>query len=116
MGLSVVAGRVFPDNPSARGCRVAVVNQEAADLYFAGDAVGAAIIDDLGQRTEIIGVVHSPQVGTFQRRSEPTVYFPMAEDCLPTMTLTIGARVADGPMLVKVQQTIKSVPGRGPGP
>lgn len=116
MGFTVVAGRIFPADPIARGCRVAVVNQEAADLYFAANAVGSAIIDDLGQRTEIIGVVHSVQLGSFQRRAEPTVYFPMAQDCLPSMTLAIGTPVADSAMLAKVHQTLESVPGRGPAP
>lgn len=100
MGSSLVAGRIFSENPE---CRVAVVNQEAADLYFGGTAVGAAIIDDLGQRTEIIGVVRSAQLAVFERRVEPTVYFPMAQDCLPVMTLIVGARarVVDGTMLAK---------------
>jgi ABC-type lipoprotein release transport system permease subunit len=116
MGFSVVAGQLFPGHPGSRACRVAVVNQEAADLYFGRDAVGAAIIDDLGQRTQIIGVVHSRQVGIFQRQVEPTVYFPMAQDCLPTMTLIIAARVAGGPMLAKVQHALELVPGGGAAP
>jgi hypothetical protein len=37
--------------------------------------MGAAIIDDLGQRTEIIGVVHSAQLGIIERRLEPTSIF-----------------------------------------
>jgi len=116
MGFALVAGRIFPDSPSARGCRVAVVNQEAADLYFGGNAVGAAIIDDVGERTEIIGVVHTAQLGIFERRAEPTVYFPMVQDCLRTMTLIIGARVASGPLLAEVHHTLQLVPGRGPAP
>lgn len=116
MGLSLIAGRLFPESPGDGGCRVAVVNQEAADLYFAGNAVGAALIDDTGRRTGIIGVVHAAPLGIFERRSEPTVYFPMAQDCLPAMTLILGARVADAPMLAEVRQTLESVPGRGPAP
>ena len=46
MGLSLIAGKVFPDDPRAGGCRVGVINQEAADLYFGGNAVGAAVIDN----------------------------------------------------------------------
>jgi ABC-type lipoprotein release transport system permease subunit len=116
MGFSLVGGQTFPDNPSSRGCRVAVVNQEAADQYFGGHAVGAAIIDDMGQRTNIIGVVHSAQLGVFQRRAEPTVYFPMVQDCLYAMKVIIGARVASGPMLAEVRHTLQIVPGAGPAP
>jgi len=116
MGFSLVAGQTFPDNPGARGCRVAVVNQEAADLYFGGHAVGAALIDDMGLRTEVIGVVYSAQLGVFERRAEPTVYFPMMQDCLYAMKAIIGARVASGPMLAEVRHTLQLVPGAGPAP
>ena len=114
MGFSLVAGQTFSDNP--RGCRVAVVNQEAADLYFGGHAVGAAIIDDMRQRTGIIGVVHSAQLNVFERRTEPTIYFPMAQDCLYAMKVIVGARVASGPMLDDVRHTLHSVPGGGSAP
>ena len=116
MGFALVAGQTFPDNQSGRGCRVAVVNQEAADLYFGGHAVGAGIIDDMGQRTGIIGVVHSSQLGVFERRAEPTVYFPMVQDCLYAMKVIIGAPVASGPMLAEVRHTLELVPGAGPAP
>jgi hypothetical protein len=55
-------------------CRVSVINQEAADLYFGGKAVGAAVIDDRGRRTSVIGVAHSAPLGTFERRVEPAIY------------------------------------------
>jgi hypothetical protein len=116
MGFSLLAGQIFSGDPSARGCRVAVVNREAADLYFGGNAVGAAIIDDVGQRTGIIGVVHAAQLGTFERRAEPTIYFPMAQDCLYAMRLIVGARSASAPMLAALQHTLESVPGKGPAP
>jgi hypothetical protein len=116
MGYTLLSGQSFSDNLSVRGCREAVLNQEAADLYFGGNAVGAFLIDDLGQRTQIIGVVHSVQLGLFERRSEPTVYFPMVQDCASVMTLILGVRSADAPMLVAVEQSLEQVPGRGPLP
>ncbi len=116
MGFSLLAGQIFSGDPSAARCRVAVVNQEAADLYFGGNAVGAAIIGDLGQRTGIIGVVHGAQLGTFERRTEPTIYFPMEQDCLYAMRLIVGARSASGTMLAALQETLEAVPGKGPAP
>ena len=116
MGWPVVAGRIFPSDPKPRGCRVGVVNQEAADLYFNGNAVGASVIDEVGRRTEIIGVVHSTPLGTFQRRVEPAIYFPMMQDFLPYMTLILGSQKVDGPLLEELHSKIESVPGRGPAP
>src|SRR5260370_16834378 len=86
MGLSLVAGQGF-DQAKPGGCRIGVINQEAANLYFGGQAVGAAVIDDQGRRTGIVGVVHSRTLGTFQRRAEPAIYFSMAQDALFRMTL-----------------------------
>jgi len=116
MGWPLVAGQLFPDDPKPHGCRMGVVNQEAADLYFNGNAVGRTVIDGAGRRTEIIGVVHSAPLGTFERRVEPTIYFPMAQDFLPYMTLILSAREVDEPLLAELRGTIEPVPGRGPAP
>ena len=115
MGWPLVAGSIFPDDPNP-GCRVGVVNQEAADLYFHGNAVGATVIDDGGRRTEIIGVVHSAPLGTFEPRVDPAIYFPMAQDFLPYMTLILSAREVDGSLLEILSGRIDPVPGRGPAP
>ena len=114
-GLMLTSGSVFADDPVARGCRVAVINQEAAELYFAGNAIGGAVIDAAGQRTEIVGVVHAARLGTSQRRVEPTIYFPMWQDFRPRMTLILGAREANDAMLASIERRLDLVPGgRGP--
>jgi putative ABC transport system permease protein len=115
MGLSPIAGQGF-DQPTRGGCRIAVINQEAADLYFGGQAVGAAVIDDRGRRTGIIGVVHSSPFGTFQRRAEPAIYFPMTQDALFRMTLIASAREVHDPLLTELRRRIESVPGSGGAP
>ncbi len=116
MGLSPIAGQEFTDDRMPGECRVGVINREAADLYFGGKPVGAALIDDQGLRTSIVGVVQSRPLGTFQRRPEPAIYFPMSQDCLTRMTLIAGVREVKGPMLAELRQRIASVPGRGPAP
>jgi ABC-type antimicrobial peptide transport system permease subunit len=116
MGWPLTAGQLFPDDPNLHGCRVGVVNQEAADLYFNGNAVGRTVIDDSGRRAEIIGVVHSAPLGTFERRVEPAIYFPMARDFTPYMTLILGALEVSAPLLADLDRGITAVPGRGPSP
>ena len=85
MRFPLVDGRNFTDTADPR--RVAIVNEQAADLYFNGDAVGAAIIDRLGRRTGIIGVVGSAELRAAARAVPPTVYLPMEQDFLFRMTL-----------------------------
>jgi HAMP domain-containing protein len=113
-GSLLTAGTVNPDKTKRRGCRTAVINQEAADLYFGGSAVGAAVIENNGRRTEITGVVRSSLLGTFQRREEPVIYFPMVQDVLPRMTIVL--RTQNGELVDEVLRRFEAVDGRGPAP
>ena len=115
MGLLPIAGSVFPEAPAPRGCRAGVINQEAAELYFGGNAVGGAVIDGAGRRTEIIGVIHPALLRISQRRGEPAIYFPMAQDFLPRMTLILGARKANETLLASVRRRLDVVAGGVPG-
>ena len=81
------------------------INQEAAESYFGGNAVGGAVIDREGRRTQIIGVVRAAPLGALQRRAEPAIYFPMAQDYLPRMTLVLAAPAAS-------EETIDMMRGR----
>jgi hypothetical protein len=63
LDMRVMLGRTFSDGRMADGVRAAVINQEAADLYFNGIPLGAAVIDEGGVRTHIIGVVRSQVFG-----------------------------------------------------
>lgn len=111
VGMSVMAGGVFTASSASPGCRVGVVNREAADLYFAGDAVGGAVIDGSGNRTEIVGVVHSSVLRTSQRRDEPAIYFPLGQDYRPLMTLFLSAPDAPAALVADVRRQLDTVPG-----
>jgi ABC-type lipoprotein release transport system permease subunit len=117
MGWPLIAGQAFRVDAPSAGCRPAVVNEAAAELYFGGNAVGSAVIDDAGRRAEIIGVVHSPPLGTFQPGMRPAIYFPkawMAWDHLPRMTLILGVREANDAVLAAVRDKAEAVTGRAP--
>ncbi|MGA2136552.1 MAG: FtsX-like permease family protein [Bryobacteraceae bacterium] len=114
-GTAVIAGERLYD-PLSGGCRIGVINREAADVYFGGKGVGAAVIDDLGRRTTIVGVVRSAPPAAFQRNVDPAIYFPMSQDASPTMTLIAGVREVTGPVLTDLRRRIESVPGGAAGP
>ena len=112
MGLSVIAGGTFTDrHPSS--CRIGLVNQDASERYFGGNAVGAAVIDTAGRRTEIVGVVHSVLLRASQRRAEPAIYLPMTQDFLPQMTLIVEAREANTAAVAAVRERLDAVDGGG---
>jgi ABC-type antimicrobial peptide transport system permease subunit len=116
MGLRLITGRLFTAHQTPGECRIGVVNQEAANIYFAGEPLGAAIIDDRGTRTTIVGVVQSRPLGAFQRSAEPAIYFPMSQDWRRSMTLIAGAENVKATALAELRGKIESVPGHGPAP
>lgn len=109
MGFGIAAGAAF-DGP-AEACRTGVINEEAAQLYFGGRAVGGAIIDSRGRRTRITGVIRPALLRAAQRRAHPSIYFPMAQDVVPRMTLILGAREAGDDLLRSVRQRLETIQG-----
>lgn len=92
-------------------CRTGIVNQEAADLYFDGDAVGGAVIDASGQRTTIVGVVQEVPIGAWQRDTPPTVYFRHSDEYSPHATLVVAAAGAMREILEEARRQMTAVSG-----
>jgi putative ABC transport system permease protein len=117
LGLSLTDGQWFPQHEIAGAgeCRhFGIINQEAADLYFGGSALGAALIDTIGIRTEIIGVVRSQPVGTFEQHAEPTIYVPIWQEHPSRMTLLIRSSMWNQQIMDQLRGRIGSVPGNDP--
>jgi hypothetical protein len=111
LGLKAIDGRIFAGEERAGGCRVGVVNKEAAEQFFGGKAVGGAVIDAAGQRTEIIGIVDTPQLRAAQRRIEPAIYFPMAQDFVPRMTVILNTTAAQDEAVASLHRRLNAVEG-----
>jgi predicted lysophospholipase L1 biosynthesis ABC-type transport system permease subunit len=92
-------------------CRVGLINQEAADLYFGGKPIGASVIDERGVRTSIVGVVMSKPFGMFQQHAEPTLYLPIWQDCPFRMTLILNTSGWSRRVMADLRRRIASVPG-----
>ena len=114
MGVSAVSGQLLPASRPPRRCRLGVVNKEAEDEYFGGNAVGHTVIDAAGRRTEIIGVVSSAALGRLERRAEPTVFFPMYQEFVTRMTLIVDAGSATDSTVATIHDAVAGVPGRAP--
>ncbi|MDQ3487603.1 MAG: ABC transporter permease [Acidobacteriota bacterium] len=109
MGFSKSAGQMLEAEPTPSSCRVGVLNREAADLYFGGRAVGGAVIELSGRRTQIIGVVETETLRSTQKRTEPGIYTSISQDFTAQLTAIFGARRADDEVLASVQRVIESV-------
>ena len=118
LDMQRIAGQIFPEIPDLGRERVAVINQEAADLYFNGKPMGASVIDESGVRTEIAGVVRSQVFGTFEQHAEPAIYFPMRQrqDCPARMTLILQHAQWNNGIAADLRRRIEMVPGRAAVP
>ena len=116
LDMPLIAGNWFLKDRNPGRETVAVINQEAADLYFNAKPIGAGVIDDHGLRAEIIGVVGSQAFGTFQERAEPSIYFLMWQKCPPRMTLILKHAKWDKERAAGLQQAIEGVPGGSSNP
>ena len=109
MGLPILEGQAFMESTGA--CRVAIVNKEAAEQYFPDGAVGGAIIDGLGRRLSIIGVVGSSLLRVSQRAIPPEVYVPLTQAFQPRMTMIMETGGVDRATLDRLHRRIASIPG-----
>jgi hypothetical protein len=114
--MQVLEGRKFSAERITGEGRAAVINQEAADLYFNGKALGSAVIDDSGVRTEIVGVVKSQAFGTFEQHAEPTIFFPIWQDPSARMTLMLKAANWNKGAAAELRQKVGLVTGGSPAP
>ena len=70
-----LAGRMFGGSDTPDACPVAIVNQEAADAFFDGNAVGRSIEDLAGHHVEIIGVVAARTDAKPPVPAAPAIYY-----------------------------------------
>ena len=111
MNLPLMAGRTLSEDDGLGKCRVGVINQEAADRYFGGPALGGAVIDGDGRRTEVVGIVSTPLLRATQREVAPTLFTSMMQDVVLRMTVLLGTRTAIDDTLASVRRQIEAVDG-----
>jgi putative ABC transport system permease protein len=107
VGAPIVAGA--PLTPAA--CDTALVNREAAHQYFNDQAVGGAVIEPDGHRSEIVGVVDDGPLRISQRRPEPTVFYLPDQHYTPRMTLIAGAPAAPPELIDAIARRVRGVSG-----
>jgi ABC-type lipoprotein release transport system permease subunit len=113
MNVPLITGRILAEDDGLGKCRVGVINQEAADRYFGGNALGGAVIDEKGRRTEVVGIAFTPLLRATQREAAPTMFTSMAQEFAPRMTLMLGTRAVADDLLTSVRRQLEGVDGGG---
>jgi hypothetical protein len=111
MNLPLLSGRALTEDDVLGECRVGVLNQEAADRYFGGHALGGAVIDGEGRRTEIVGVTSTRRLRATQQEAAPTMFMSVRQHFMPRMSMLLGARTVVDDTLVSVRRQVAAVDG-----
>lgn len=107
VGAPVIAGEAASGEP----CDTAVVNREALHQYFNDRAVGGAVIDPDGHRTEIVGVVDDRPLRLTERRADPMVFYRPDQHYVSRMTVIAGTASATPELIESVTRRLRGVPG-----
>jgi putative ABC transport system permease protein len=101
MGIQLVAGRDFNAHDTPESPKVAIINQTAANRYFAGqNPIGRRYRAEEGNKmsdvVEIIGVVKDAKYGTLREAILPSAFVAGSQDANTRESITFELRVAAG--------------------
>jgi ABC-type antimicrobial peptide transport system permease subunit len=114
MQIPLRAGREFESRDRADSAPVVVVNDLLARRFFGGDALGRHLTDSRGRTMEIVGVVQSHKYVTVQEPPVPTVYYALAQEPVPVMSLVARVSGSVRGMIEPVRQQMKEIEPRVP--
>ena len=95
LGTPLVAGRDFTerDSDGRNGEGAAIVNEEFARQFFAGDAMGKTFTYGGGRKVRVAGVTRTSKFRYIREEPQPVIYLPIAPDAFPD-TLYLETRTA----------------------
>ncbi len=114
MGTPLVAGRDFinEDTDGRGGEGSAIVNEQFARQFLAGDALGKPFAYGGGRKVRIVGVVRTSKFRYVREEPQPVVYLPISPGAF-SANLTLQARVS-GDLNVAIARLRGIVRGLGP--
>ncbi len=102
VGTPILKGRTFDPGDRKGAMPVAIVNQEFAQRFFAGDALRKRFGSNIGGATAydfkhltIIGIAEDVRHGGLEQKVQPEVYVPMAQ--IPSARISIALRTQGNP-------------------
>lgn len=112
IGARLESGSALPADLKASACRVAVVNVEAQERFFGGQAVGRSFLTAANERVNVIGVVKTFPLRVSEPAREPTAFFAMAQNFMPRMTLVIGTNGRTAELVPNLRQRLGRLDGQ----
>jgi len=91
MGIPVIRGRAFDQRDGSDGADVAIIDERFATIYFPGrDPLGMQLVDLLGTKVTIVGVVGSVRRDALGAVSRVSLYRPLGQWGLRGMYLAVA--------------------------
>ena len=109
MQIPLRAGRTFDAHDRRDTEPVIVVNDLLAARFFRGEAVDKHLTDSTGQTLRIVGVVNTHKYLTVQEAPVATVFYPLAQNFMPRMTLVARVDGAPTAMVDPIRRAILGV-------
>ena len=111
VGIPLLRGRDFSEQDSQTSPRVAILNQDAANLYWPGeDAVGKRVrFFGENTATEVIGVARTANYQAIGEKPQPFVYLSMQQYYFPAAVLSIRTAGEPDAVLAAVRGEVQAL-------
>jgi predicted permease len=101
LGIGLLAGRDFNSHDTPESPKVAIINETAAQRYFAGRSpIGGRYRAEEGNKmsdwVEIVGVMKDAKYGELREKTLPTAFVPASQNAKPRESAVFDVRVASG--------------------
>jgi len=108
MGIPVLAGRAFDVSDRADAPQVVIVNERLAERFFGGDDPVGRRLTIQGRSREIVGLVKNvaQERLTGLTAPSPSVYFPMAQRAVRTLSVVVRATSDPHQLASPIQEAI----------
>jgi putative ABC transport system permease protein len=107
--IPLVAGRDFDRRDRLDSLRVAIVNEELANRFFGGRAVGRHLTDSGRRMLEIVGVVRSSRQRAIAEAPTPAVYYALAQEDPSRVTLIARTERSPVALIETIRQEMVAV-------
>ena len=110
-GISLVRGRDFGELDGQTSPRVAIVNQDAANVYWPGEDPVGKRVRFFGETAdaEVIGVARTANYQSIGEKPRPFVYFSLEQYYFPLSVLTIRTAGDPEPVLASVRSEVQAL-------
>ena len=111
VGIPLLRGRDFSEQDAQNSPRVAIVNQDAASVYWPGEDPVGKRVRFFGEETptEVVGVARTANYQTIGEKPRPFVYLSLQQYYFPVSVLSIRTAGEPDAVLASVRSEVQAL-------